>query len=192
MLISFTPIQDGVTGVAASATNTPLQTIYNDYNGNITDANIASSAAIAFSKVAGGTASALGAYLSYTPSLVGITVGNGVIVGKYIQIGKHVHCYGSLTFGSSTSVTGTTTISLPVSASANYISDDSTIGQIGFIDTGNASYAGGIRVANSTTVRVLVWVANGTFLTDSGLSSVQPFTWGTGDVLTWTGYFEAA
>lgn len=51
-LISFSPLQDGVTGVNAAATNTPLQTIYNDYNGNITDANIASSAAIAGSKLA--------------------------------------------------------------------------------------------------------------------------------------------
>ncbi len=50
-LISYTPLQDGVTGVNASATNTPLSTIYNDYNGNITDANIASAAAIAGSKI---------------------------------------------------------------------------------------------------------------------------------------------
>lgn len=40
-LISFSPLQDGVTGVNASATNTPLSTIFNDYNGNITSANLA-------------------------------------------------------------------------------------------------------------------------------------------------------
>lgn len=50
-LISFSPIQDGVTGVNAAATNNPLNTIYNDYNGNITDANVASNASIAASKV---------------------------------------------------------------------------------------------------------------------------------------------
>ena len=48
--ISFTPIVDGTTGTA-SQVNTPLSTIYNDYNGNITDANIASAAAIAQSKI---------------------------------------------------------------------------------------------------------------------------------------------
>lgn len=52
-LITFAPIQDGVTGVNASATNTPLSTIYNDYNGNITDANISASAAIAATKISG-------------------------------------------------------------------------------------------------------------------------------------------
>lgn len=50
-LISFSPLQDGVTSVNAAATNTPLSTIYNDYNGNITDANIAANAAIAGSKI---------------------------------------------------------------------------------------------------------------------------------------------
>jgi hypothetical protein len=54
-LISFTPLADGVTAVAAAATNTPLSTIYNDYNGNITDANIAANAAISGAKVAFGS-----------------------------------------------------------------------------------------------------------------------------------------
>lgn len=48
--ISFTPIVDGTTS-AASQVNTPLSTIYDDYNGNITDANIATGAAIAGSKI---------------------------------------------------------------------------------------------------------------------------------------------
>jgi hypothetical protein len=50
-LISFTALQDGVTSVNSAATNTPLSTIYNDYNGNITDANISASASIAYSKL---------------------------------------------------------------------------------------------------------------------------------------------
>lgn len=51
-LISFTPLADGVTAVDAAATNTPLSTIYNDYNGNITNDNISTSAAISSSKIA--------------------------------------------------------------------------------------------------------------------------------------------
>jgi hypothetical protein len=49
-LISFSTISDGTTATA-SQVNTPLSTIYNDYNGNITNANIASNAAIAGSKI---------------------------------------------------------------------------------------------------------------------------------------------
>jgi len=49
-LISFTPVSDGTTAAAAGV-NTPLSTIFNDYNGNITDANVAAGAAIAGSKI---------------------------------------------------------------------------------------------------------------------------------------------
>jgi len=49
-LISYTPISDGTTS-AATQVNTPLSTIFNDYNGNITDANIASAAAINLNKL---------------------------------------------------------------------------------------------------------------------------------------------
>jgi len=40
-IISFTQLQDGATAVNAASVNNPLNTIYNDYNGNITSANIA-------------------------------------------------------------------------------------------------------------------------------------------------------
>lgn len=50
-LITVSQAQDGVTGVNAASLNTPINTIVNDYNGKITDANIASNAAIAGSKV---------------------------------------------------------------------------------------------------------------------------------------------
>lgn len=64
-LISFSPLVDGSTAVAAGV-NTPLSTIYNDYNGNITDANIAAGAAIAYSKLA-----------------LPLTLGSGSITGNF-------------------------------------------------------------------------------------------------------------
>lgn len=54
-LVSFTPVVDGNVATAASV-NTPLSTLYNDYNGNITDANVAAGAAIAASKISFATA----------------------------------------------------------------------------------------------------------------------------------------
>lgn len=50
-LISVTPVVDGGTATAASVNN-QISTIVNEFNGNVTDANIASSAAIALSKLA--------------------------------------------------------------------------------------------------------------------------------------------
>jgi hypothetical protein len=49
--ISFTSITDGSTADAADV-NTPLQTIYDEFNGSIDNANIDTSAAIATSKLA--------------------------------------------------------------------------------------------------------------------------------------------
>lgn len=49
--VNFTPISDGSTADAADV-NTPLQTIYDEFNGNIDNANIASGAAISGSKIA--------------------------------------------------------------------------------------------------------------------------------------------
>jgi len=49
-LVNFTPIQDGTTGVAAQVNN-PLNTIYNEFNGNINDANIKTAANINGNKI---------------------------------------------------------------------------------------------------------------------------------------------
>lgn len=50
-LISFSTITDGTTATA-SQVNTPLTTIYDEFNGNITNANIATGAGIATAKLA--------------------------------------------------------------------------------------------------------------------------------------------
>ena len=50
-LISPQQAQDGTTSVNAASINNPINTIANDYNGNIDNSNIATSAAIAGSKL---------------------------------------------------------------------------------------------------------------------------------------------
>lgn len=78
-LISFTPLQDGVTGVNAAATNNPLNTIFNDYNGNITDANIAANATIAGSKISFASTSVPYKFMAYRNASLSAT-SNAVIV----------------------------------------------------------------------------------------------------------------
>jgi hypothetical protein len=55
--VSFTPVSDGTTGDAADV-NTPLTTIYNEFNGNIDNNNIKTTAAIDGSKLANSSVSA--------------------------------------------------------------------------------------------------------------------------------------
>lgn len=109
-LISFTPIQDGSTGVNAAATNNPLNTIYNDYNGNITDANIASNAAIAGSKIAPASLPISGLVTSYS------NAGSAGGTFYYMNLGGIKYLWGA---GSSAGLSGsapqtnTSTVTLP-------------------------------------------------------------------------------
>lgn len=193
-LISYTQLQDGVTGVNAAATNTPLNTIYNDYNGNITDANIAANGAIAFSKVAGGTNTALTAGISWTPSYVGFTLNNGTVnYAKSIQIGKIVSFRLKITIGSTTAVGSAMTISLPVTASSDYAATDPFQNTVIFYDVSATTPYNGTGILKSTTTMALE-----SLHTDGSRGNYQdwtgsdPFTFAVGDIIYVSGSYESA
>lgn len=187
-LISFSPLQDGITGVNAAATNTPLSTIYNDYNGNITDANVSASAAIAFSKISGGSATALVAAQSWTPTWTNLTVGNATQSCKYLQIGKWVYFRVSLVLGSTSSVGTTPTFTLPVTSVS--MSNLTIIGHSSLIDAGTGPVQGFVVWASTTTA----WPSAITTTYYTGLTASNPFIWSgaNGDQILCTGMYEAA
>lgn len=45
-----------------------------------------------------------------------LSVNNGTVTSRYARVGDMVHFYGSLTFGTTTSMTGTVAVALPVNA----------------------------------------------------------------------------
>lgn len=196
-LISFSPIQDGVTGVNAAATNTPLSTIYNDYNGNITDANISASAAIAFTKIAGGSATSLGAWQAYTPSFTNFTIGNGVITAEYVEIGKIVHARGQVILGSTSSMGSGPLMTLPItSSSIGYVNPSSN--QLHILGFG-AYYKVGAGIFKldygwNSSANVVIWSLNaaGSFSSYSTTTSTVPGTWTNGDYFSWNLAYEAA
>lgn len=191
-LVSFTPIQDGVTGVNAAATNTPLSTIYNDYNGNITDANIASNAAIAFSKISGGSATALTAWSSWTPTWTNLTTGNGTLnYAKYTQIGKEVRFRLKFTLGSTTAVGTSITVSLPVNLNADYTSPDAQLITVTYYDlSATTPYVGGASTNSSSTLLLRVLHTDGARGNLEVLSGSDPFTFATGDIIYLNGSYE--
>lgn len=195
-LISFSPLQDGVTGVNAAATNTPLSTIYNDYNGNITDANIAAGAAIAFSKISGGTTTALGAFQTYTPTVSNLTVGNGTMTARYQQVGKLVVLVIDFVLGSSSAVGTGPQISLPVTANARYVagSGSGRIGGATFYaeDFGTGGYILAGNIVSTTNLQLYVTKTDSTYTYVAGVTSTAPFTWGTADFFGGTIIYEAA
>lgn len=178
-LISFSTISDGSTAQAAQV-NTPLTTIYNDYNGNITDANISASAAIGAGKLAGGIAGMFGASSSWTPTFTNLTIGNGTLSCNYIQIGKHVSARFYLKFGSTTSISGDLIFTLPATAVAyTGTAGVRPIGMANMYNTSSSVIKGIVNIASTTTANIRAITANSTYADNAILSSTVPFTWAT-------------
>lgn len=114
------------------------------------------------------------------------SLGNGTLLGQYRQpaYSRQVWCRGILTWGSTTTGgTGGWRFSLPVTAHADAV----TYGMVGatqMLDNGTIRRDGSILVLSTTT---LLPVSDG-----GDVSPTVPWTWATGDVLSWCIAYEAA
>lgn len=191
-LITFSALQDGVTSVAAAPTNNALNTIYNDYNGNITDANVSSSAAIGFAKISGGSATALTAWASWVPSWTNLTSTSGTLsYAKYVQIGKTVHFRLKFIFGASSSISGAVAVSVPVNFSGDYATNDQLNVSVQMDDASGNRYLGSAVVTSSSTMTILSVAAGSASAFFENTSSSAPFTWTTTDTIFITGTYES-
>jgi hypothetical protein len=133
---------------------------------------------------------------SWVPTWTNLTVGNGVTVARYIQIGKTVHFQLNFTLGTTSAVGSTPTVTLPVAAANSHVIDSvngSMLGTFMFTDAGSAVFMGNGRLQTSTVVNIAVYGASITYVHQpTGLTSTVPFTWGTGDIIHWSGTYEAA
>lgn len=191
--ISVTNIADG-DAVTAASINNQVNTIVNDYNGNITDANVSATAAIGAQKIAGGVSGMFGAWQSYTPTLTNVTTGNGTLAAGYIQIGKTVHVAIQFIMGSTSAITGGPQFTLPVTARTTYFNTtyNTPLGIARLSDFGVAAYLAYAIFASSTTAQINCLGAAGTYATDAAVSSTTPFTWGTSDAFLVNITYEAA
>lgn len=115
-------------------------------------------------------------HTTYTPTLTNVTLGNGTLNGWYVRFGKIVFGGVFLGFGSTTSVTGLIGISLPFTSASG--GNNRTLFDLGFSDTGTATYNGlGFIAESSSRLDVYAFLANGTYTTLSASSSTVPFTW---------------
>ena len=128
-----------------------------------------------------------GIWTSYTPTWTAFTgtpnLGNGTITGKYAKIGKVVTAMVTLTFGSTTSASGTSVwyISLPFIAVSG-------MGVWVAYESGVKYYTGSVKVQTGASVI-------GSFFQDAGqgsLSATIPHTWGENDTLDFMVTYEVA
>lgn len=123
------------------------------------------------------TGNGLKAWTAYTPTLTGITLGSGgTSTFKYAQLGKIVFVRGVIALGTGGTVTGPADFSVPVSAQVIFG------GQTGYTQYYNGTniWPGTCIAINSSTVRMQIINAAGTYAVGQDLSSTVPFSWTTG------------
>ena len=118
----------------------------------------------------------IGTWTDYTPTFAsGVTVGNGTWNAAYCIVNEILFWQGTFTLGSTSAVTGAVTITLPESKSFPAANSE-LLGQVRMTAGGN-TYYGSIREDTTTSVAVLVYLANSTYLLATGLSASVPGTW---------------
>lgn len=124
----------------------------------------------------------------YVPTVTGTTnpsIGNGVLTGRYLRLGKTIICTIVMQMGSTTTYgSGTWTITLPV-ASVWASQTDVSMGSAHLFDTSaTARKTGQVFNVGQSTVRIV---------TDSAtlVGTAVPWTWATGDVLSLDLVYEA-
>lgn len=122
------------------------------------------------------------AWTSYTPTLGNVTEGNGTKTGAYMSAGALTAVRFRFTLGSTSAITGSPTISLPVNVTAAR----SATGVLGMYDSSATTHKVGFIINSGA----------GTLTTrddaSAALSSTNPFTWATSDEFYGSLVFEAA
>jgi hypothetical protein len=118
------------------------------------------------------------AWAAYTPTVTGITLGNGTVLGRYRLVGKTVNGMIECTLGSTTTMVGIPTFTLPpVNAPLNATGGRSA--KVIFFDTSATQYYAGVCILTSTTALAGIHTSASGLL--AATSATAPFTWATGD-----------
>ena len=135
----------------------------------------------------------VGVWKTWTPTLANLTLGNGAVIARYVQINGYVTARFKFTLGSTSAVGTSPTVSTPVTASSTAAdSNGPPIGVAYAKEVGANTYPSVVHLATTTTIAILAQNATATNVVAQGISATLPFTWGTTDVLSFTATFEAA
>lgn len=136
-------------------------------------------------------------WTSWTPSWTNLTVGNGTTVAEYLTIGDLIHVRLLFTWGTTTSITGNVSISLPVNASTSIDDPDIGGGLMGnamLFDTSAVKPVLGVPYLSSSTLwRISPLIETATYVNGgSVLQSTTPFTWASTDNIQATFWYRKA
>ena len=135
-------------------------------------------------------------YNNYTPTVTGWTVGNGTFPFSYVGAqGKMVNAHGYFSFGSTSAVTASNlTMTLPFTAAS--ASNAQIYGLCTFFDvSASVQVSGYCRIVNDTQMQ-FYWhdpetAPVATRLEPWSTGATLPFTFATGDLVSWNIVYRA-
>lgn len=131
----------------------------------------------------------MGAWKSWTPTWTNLTVGNGTVAAKYTKIGKTVIANMQITLGSTSSVSGLITFTLPLTAVS--MLGNTSLGNIYMLVAGTP-FNGFLGFKSTTQAYVFALFANTTYSQGTSTSGTIPATWASGDTINGLFMYEAA
>ena len=132
-----------------------------------------------------------GAWLSYTPTVTGIS--NTTPTGAYMRLGKTVFFRAKVLLGASSAVSATPEVSLPLASASNV---PSSAFEVRMVDSDVLRWYSGQGVeVNADAVSIYALRDNASSLSYSygiAATSAIPFTWASGDYIEVSGVYETS
>jgi hypothetical protein len=133
-------------------------------------------------------------WTSFTPTWTNLTVGNGTYVSSvYWLDGKLAHVAVTLVFGSTTSISGAVSFTVPAAITRKNATTNPNMSCI-LTDAGVNNFVGHIMSASGNTTQFLVRasLAGATYTNLDEISSTVPMTWTTSDRIDFSMSYEVA
>jgi len=131
-------------------------------------------------------------WTTWSPTYSGVTIGNGTASWNYAIINGTVFFHGYVSFGSTTSITGGITWTLPVTAASSVYAFGGPCGDALIVDSGTVIHTARVRVTSSTWFDLSAERTDATYGRYWSVSSTVPMTWTTGDGWAAAGFYKAA
>lgn len=128
-----------------------------------------------------------GTWQTATPTWTNLTVGNGTSTQRYTVVGRMCTVHTLLTWGSTTSISGTVTCSIPIAGDTNNEADNASAT---LYDATGSRWFGRCYRASASTVGLLAMITSGSHSSSDLISATVPFTWATNDYISFSYSYE--
>ena len=131
-----------------------------------------------------------GTWTTWTPTATNYTKGNGTETARYLDVNGTIFFFYKFVLGSTSSVTGEPTTSLPSTPKSGQ-TDAQIYGIIR--DSGTTTFQGSWTI-NAASNNVTWYAANasGTYVNHTNVNTTVPMTWTTNDFIAILGWYEKA